>query len=89
MATLKLVTNAPIQNYTSSYPGSPIRRGNIGPYVVVIQTELNRISQNYPAIPKVPKIDGIFGEKTEAAVRAFQKIFNLQTDGIVGQATLV
>ena len=84
---IEIVTNAPIQDYTSSYPGSPIRRGNIGPYVVVIQTELNRISQNYPAIPKIPRIDGIFGEKTEAAVRAFQEIFNLQADGIVGQAT--
>lgn len=84
---IEIVSNAPIQNYTSSYPGTPIRRGNIGPYVVVIQTELNRISQNYPAIPKIPKIDGIFGEKTEAAVVAFQEIFNLQPDGIVGQAT--
>lgn len=84
---IEIVSNAPVQNYTSSYPGTPIRRGNIGPYVVVIQTELNRISQNYPAIPKIPKIDGIFGEKTEAAVVAFQDIFNLQPDGIVGQAT--
>ena len=58
---IEIVSNAPVQNYTSSYPGTPIRRGNIGPYVVVIQTELNRISQNYPAIPKIPKIDGIFG----------------------------
>ena len=84
---IEIVSNAPVQNYTSSYPGNPIRRGNIGPYVVVIQIELNRISQNYPAIPKIPKIDGIFGEKTEAAVVAFQDIFNLQPDGIVGQAT--
>lgn len=84
---IEIVTNAPVRNYTSSYPGTPIRRGNIGPYVVVIQTELNRISQNYPAIPKIPQIDGIFGEKTEAAVRKFQEIFNLQADGIVGQAT--
>lgn len=84
---IEIVNNAPIKDYTSSYPGTPIRRGNIGPYVVVIQSELNRISQNYPAIPKLPRVDGIFGEKTEEAVRAFQEIFNLQPDGIVGQAT--
>ena len=84
---IEIVRNAPVRNYNSSYPGTPIRRGNIGPYVVVIQTELNRISQNYPAIPKIPQIDGIFGEKTEASVRSFQEIFNLQPDGIVGQAT--
>ena len=84
---IEIVTNAPVKNYTTSYPGNPIRRGNVGPYVVIIQTELNRISQNYPAIPKIPKIDGIFGEQTEASVRKFQEIFNLQADGIVGQAT--
>jgi peptidoglycan hydrolase-like protein with peptidoglycan-binding domain len=55
--------------------------------VVVIQTELNRISQNYPAIPKVPNVDGIFGSRTEAAVRTFQEIFGLTPDGIVGKAT--
>ena len=72
---------------TSSYPGSPIRRGATGPGVVTIQTELNRISQSYPAIPKIPTVDGIFGARTEAAVRKFQEIFNLDADGIVGRAT--
>lgn len=84
---VEIVENAPVRDYTSSYPGMPIRRGNVGPYVVIIQTELNRIAENYPAIPKIPQIDGIFGEQTEAAVRKFQEIFNLQVDGIVGQAT--
>lgn len=84
---VEIVENAPVRDYTSSYPGIPIRRGNVGPYVVIIQTELNRIAENYPAIPKIPQIDGIFGEQTEAAVRKFQEIFNLQVDGIVGQAT--
>lgn len=84
---VEVVYNAPVRAYTSSYPGTPLRRGNIGPYVVIIQTQLNRISENYPAIPKIPQIDGIFGEQTEAAVRKFQEIFNLQVDGIVGQAT--
>ncbi len=84
---VEVVADAPIQNITSSYPGTPLRRGSSGPYVVVIQTELNRISQNYPAIPKVTPVDGIFGSRTEASVRAFQDIFNLTVDGIVGKAT--
>lgn len=84
---VEIVNDAPVKDYTSSYPGTPLRRGNIGPYVVIIQTELNRIAENYPAIPKIPQIDGIFGEQTEAAVRKFQEIFNLQVDGIVGSAT--
>lgn len=84
---VEIVANAPIQNYTSSYPGTPLRRGSIGPNVVIIQVELNRISQNYPAIPKVPVVDGIFGAQTENALIAFQQIFNLDPDGVVGPAT--
>ena len=84
---VEIVPNAPIQGYTTSYPGTPLRRGSTGPYVVVIQTELNRISQNYPAIPKLANVDGIFGSRTEASVRKFQEIFGLSPDGIVGPGT--
>lgn len=84
---VEIVVNAPIRGITTSYPGTPLRRGSSGPNVVVIQVELNRISQNYPAIPKVPVADGIFGSRTEASVMAFQRIFNLNPDGIVGPAT--
>lgn len=84
---VEIVNNAPILGNTSSYPGTPIRRGSSGPYVVVIQTSLNRIAQNYPAIPKIQNVDGIFGSRTEASVRKFQEIFGLTVDGIVGKAT--
>ena len=84
---VETVTNAPIRGITSSYPGSPLRRGSTGPNVVVLQVALNRISQNYPAIPKIPAVDGIFGSRTEASVQAFQEIFGLSADGIVGPAT--
>lgn len=84
---VEIVSNAPIQNYVSSYPGMPLRRGSVGPNVVIIQTELNRISQNYPAIPKIPNIDGIFGAQTESALLAFQRIFDLNPDGVVGPAS--
>jgi len=84
---VEIVNNAPIQNNVSSYPGTPLRRGTSGPGVVTIQVELNRISQNYPAIPKISQVDGIFGAQTEAAVRKFQEVFNLDVDGVVGRAT--
>lgn len=84
---VEIVPNAPVRGLTSSYPGTPLRRGASGPNVVVIQVELNRISQNYPAIPKIENVDGIFGSRTEASVRAFQEIFDLTPDGIVGKAT--
>ena len=84
---IEIVNDAPIMGITTSYPGTPLRRGSSGPYVVVIQVALNRISQNYPAIPKLASVDGIFGSRTEASVREFQRIFGLQPDGIVGKAT--
>lgn len=84
---VEIVNNAPIRGISSSYPGSPLRRGSSGPNVVVIQVELNRISQNYPAIPKLTPVDGIFGSRTEASVRKFQEIFGLEVDGVVGKAT--
>lgn len=84
---VEIVTNAPIRGNTSSYPGTPLRRGSSGPNVVVIQVELNRIAQNYPAIPKLAVVDGIYGSRTEASVIAFQQIFGLTADGIVGKAT--
>ena len=84
---VEIVANAPVRDITSSYPGTPLRRGSVGPNVVIIQVELNRISQNYPAIPKVSPVDGIFGARTEEALLAFQRIFDLDPDGVVGPAT--
>lgn len=84
---VETVINAPIRGNVSSYPGAPLRVGSTGPNVVVIQTAINRIAQNYPAIPKIPVVDGIFGSRTERSVRALQQIFGLTPDGIVGPAT--
>ena len=84
---VEIVNNAPIRGNTQSYPGTPLRRGSSGPNVVVVQVELNRIAQNYPAIPKIANVDGIYGSRTEASVRRFQEIFGLTPDGIVGPAT--
>ena len=84
---VEIVPDAPIRGNQSSYPGTPLRQGSRGPFVTVIQTELNRISRNYPAIPRIPEVDGIFGPRTEAAVRKFQEVFDLEPDGVVGKAT--
>ena len=84
---IEIVNNAPVQGITTSYPGTALRRGTSGPSVVTVQVMLNRISQSYPAIPKIPSVDGIFGVRTENAVRKFQQIFNLTVDGIVGRST--
>ena len=84
---IELVSNTPIQGIEESYPGVPLQSGSTGPFVTAIQSALNRISQNYPAIPKITPVDGIYGPVTEQAVTAFQRIFSLSPDGIVGPAT--
>lgn len=84
---VEIVENAPIRGIRSSYPGSPVRLGDRGDNVITIQSTLNRISQDYPLIPKINPVDGIFGQQTETAVKKFQSIFNLTPDGIVGRST--
>ena len=84
---IEIVRNAPIQNIQESYPGIPLRLGSVGNDVQAIQIRLNRISQNYPLIPKINPVNGVFDENTENAVRQFQQIFNLAQDGIVGKST--
>ena len=84
---INIVQNAPVRLPTPSYPGRPLRLGDGGNDVRTIQIQLNRISNNYPSIPKITPVDGVFGKSTEDAVKEFQRIFNLTPDGIVGQGT--
>lgn len=75
------------QDLKSSYPGTPFRIGSSGQQVAQIQEQLNAIAINYPIIPEIFPVDGVFGETTEEAVRAFQRQFNLAVDGVVGKGT--
>ena len=75
-----------ISGVPSSYPGTPLRQGSTGDKVRQMQRQLNVIAGAYPLIPKIAE-DGIFGPRTEEAVKTFQKIFNLTQDGIVGFRT--
>ncbi len=84
---IELVVDAPVKDLSLSYPGTALRLGDAGPDVVIVQAMLNRISQNYPAIPKVYPATGVFNEATQEAVKSFQQIFRLTPDGIVGKAT--
>ena len=82
-----IVENAPVAEIEESYPGVPLRIGDSGNNVKIIQTELNRIARNYPAIPKIAEENGVFGVDTEAAVRKFQQIFELAPTGEVDKST--
>ena len=84
---IDIVQNAPVENITSSVPRFPLRLGSAGDAVRALQIRLNRISDNYPAIPKIALPDGVFSYDTEDAVKEFQRIFDLTPDGVVGKAT--
>ena len=84
---IDIVTNAPVQGIDLSAPSAPLRLGSAGDAVRALQIRLNRISDNYPAIPKIAIPDGVFSFDTEEAVKKFQEIFSLTPDGIVGKAT--
>ena len=84
---IDIVTNAPVEGITASEPVRPLRIGSAGNAVRSLQIRLNRISTDYPAIPKIYPTDGVFAKSTEDAVKTFQRIFGLSVDGIVGKAT--
>lgn len=83
----EIVVNAPVADNVPSYPDVPLRSGDLSENVRRMQLYLNRISTNYPAIPKLVAVTGRFDENTENAVKAFQRIFGLTADGIIGKAT--
>ena len=83
---IEIVRTSNIQSIPRSYPGSPLRQGDRGTAVFTLQRQLNRITKDYPFLGKLT-VDGVFGSRMAATVRAFQKQFNLTADGVVGRQT--
>lgn len=79
-------TSQAISGVPSSFPGYDLDIGSSGQKVYQLQEQLNRISRNYPAIPRI-NADGIYGERTAEAVRVFQSIFDLPATGITDYPT--
>lgn len=67
------------------YPGKALREGDKGDNVRLMQTDLRALAAVYP-LPLI-EADGIFGPLTAEAVRAFQRLFGLTPDGVIGPAT--
>ena len=84
---IEIVEDVPVMPVESSVPLRPLIPGVVGNDVRTLQVRLNRISANYPAIPKITNVNGVYDKNTENAVKAFQKIFNLTQDGITGRST--
>ncbi len=81
-AEIYLKSAEKVEGVPLSYGGQVLSPGSEGEAVRTIQTQLDRISQNYPAIPRIPA-DGIYGPATQEAVTEFQKIFHLPQTGSV------
>lgn len=75
-----------ISGVPSSFPGYSLTIGSSGEKVRQLQQQLNRIAENYPAIPTLVA-DGIYGAQTAEAVRIFQQIFSLPQTGVTDFAT--
>lgn len=84
---LEIVTDTEIADISTSAPPVPLKEGDTGRDIELIQRKLNRISVNYPGIPKIYPTDGFFDKSTVDAVKKFQEVFDLTPDGIVGKST--
>ena len=84
---IELVTNVPVGDGASLAPSVALDFGSFGNEVALVQQRLNRIGLNYPAIPKIPTVDGMFDKNTENAVRTFQKIFDIPESAVVDTGT--
>ena len=84
---INIVENAPVGGDVTTYTGVPLELGDRGNNVQILQIRLNRISDNYPAIPKITDPDGTFDLETQNAVKKFQEIFSIPQTGIVDKST--
>lgn len=84
---VSVIFNAPVLENIRSYPGFVVDVGTAGDFVRTLKIQLNRIGQNYPAIPVILDDDPYFTVDTESAVRKFQEIFSLPVTGRVDKAT--
>ncbi len=85
--SIDIISDAPVRGQTATLPSSPLQNGSTGDDVRTLQIRLNRISDNFSAIPKIAPPFGLFSFDTEEAVKEFQRAFSLTPDGIVGPKT--
>ena len=69
-----------------NFGSSVLKQGSTGSEVEQMQFWLSTLAQYESSIPSVT-VDGVYGSGTAAAVRAFQRLYGLTVDGIVGLTT--
>lgn len=75
--------HVPVDDSTQQRSDGLLRKGDTGSAVRSLQSRLNALGYSCGAV------DGIFGNRTRDAVRAFQRGAGLDDDGIAGPKTLV
>ena len=75
------------RSVTGTGPRRPLRPGDSGTDIRLVQLRLNRISENYPSIPKIYPVNGIYTYEMRDSVFEFQRIFDLAEDAVIGNAT--
>ena len=83
---IEIISTDNISDIVETYIGNPLKEGDTAE-ISLIQRYLNRISLNFPNIPRIMTIDGVLGIDTKNAVKEFQKRFNLKENGIIDNAT--
>ena len=85
--TIQIVEDAPVENIQGSYPGTVVSIGDAGDYIRLLKKQINRIGQNYPAIPVLMNDTVYFDLEMENAVKEFQSVFSLPIMGSINEAT--
>jgi peptidoglycan hydrolase-like protein with peptidoglycan-binding domain len=70
------------------FPGVSLRVGSTGNSVRLVQQAINKLADIVPGLWRIAE-DGVFGNGTRDAVMAFQRIYGLVVDGIVGDAVII
>lgn len=65
---------------------TPLQPGSTGPAVLSLQRRL--LAKGYLSAAALATGPGVFGPRTQAAVRAFQKAYGLPVTGVAGAHTL-
>ena len=84
---ISIVYDAETSPNILSYPGFEIELGDSGDFVKFIKIQLNRIGNNYPAIPVIINGNTVFDVELETAIKKFQEIFDLAVTGKIDKTT--
>lgn len=84
---ITIIQNAKVMDPITSYPGVPLKIGDVSEHVRIIKRELNQIALNYPELSTFKEIHEYFDVVLENAIKKFQEIFDLTITGEVDKAT--